>query len=85
MAALLKRMLQASAPCETRIENRAWQLRRTVRALQVDLVVTDLMMPGLSGFEVIRAKKWIRPYYTKDTHLLGKVCKTPQDRLPSRL
>ena len=44
-----------------------------------DLVVTDLMMPGLSGFEVIRAKKWIRPYniqrtptyYTKDTHLLA--------------
>jgi DNA-binding NtrC family response regulator len=57
VAALLKRMLEASAPCETRIETAPGDFAALFERFKPDLVFTDLMMPGLSGFDVIRAVK----------------------------
>lgn len=57
VAAMLKRMLEASADCEIRIETVPEDFPILFERFRPDLVFTDLMMPGLSGFDVIRALK----------------------------
>jgi DNA-binding NtrC family response regulator len=55
VAALLKRMIEASLACAVTVEtNPAGGLAGLLKAVAPDLVFTDLMMPGLSGIDVIR-------------------------------
>lgn len=54
VAALLRRMLQASTPCQVEVAITPHDLPRVLKETTPGLVFTDLMMPGLDGFEVIR-------------------------------
>ena len=55
VAALLARLIQACGPHRIRVETAPADLPVLLAETRPDLVLTDLLMPGLDGFEVIRA------------------------------
>jgi DNA-binding NtrC family response regulator len=57
VAALLARLIQACGPHRVRVETAPTDLPGLLAETRPDLVLTDLMMPGLDGFEVIRAAR----------------------------
>jgi threonine synthase len=56
-ARLISRILQARGGYEVHIANEGGEGIATIRAVRPDLVVTDLMMPGVDGFTLIDAMK----------------------------
>jgi CheY-like chemotaxis protein len=58
--ALIRRYLEKAGHCVTEAANGETGLQ-FFRALTVDIVMTDIVMPGQDGLEVIRAVKALRP------------------------
>lgn len=56
-ARLISRILQARGGYEVHTANEGGEGIATIRAVRPDLVVTDLMMPGVDGFTLIDAMK----------------------------
>ncbi|MEW6416459.1 MAG: sigma-54 dependent transcriptional regulator [Pseudomonadota bacterium] len=54
VAALLKRIIETCGPHRVRVETAPGELVARFKETRPDLIFTDLVMPGIDGFEVIR-------------------------------
>lgn len=61
VADLLKRMLESCGPHRVRVETALQDPAGLLGQLRPQVVFTDLMMPGIDGFEVIRACQALDP------------------------
>jgi len=61
VAALLKRVIESCGPHRVRVETAPADLPALFKTAAPKLVFTDLMMPGLDGFEVIRQARMYDP------------------------
>lgn len=61
VAALLKRVIETCGPHRVRVETAPGDLATLFREAKPDLVFTDLVMPELDGFEVIRQAQAYTP------------------------
>lgn len=61
VASLLKRIIQSCHPAEISVETAPGSMEPVLKAFMPDLVFTDLMMPGIDGFEVIRQTQAFNP------------------------
>ncbi|MFN3751673.1 MAG: sigma-54-dependent transcriptional regulator [Thiobacillus sp.] len=61
VAALLKRIIESCGPHRVRVETAPGELAALFKETRPDLIFTDLVMPGLDGFEVIRQAQAFDP------------------------
>ena len=61
VAALLKRVIETCGPHRVRVETEPRELVALFKETKPDLIFTDLVMPGLDGFEVIRQAQAFDP------------------------